>query len=143
MSNTPGVVNDSTADTTMFLILGALRRLNLPMRTLREGSWRGHCPPPLGHDPEGKTLGILGMGGIGRNLCKKAQAFGMRVMYHNRSEIDKEQGGTAEFVTLEDLLEQSDVVSVNLPLNVSDTRHLRSDVRTKFVALEAADRHSC
>jgi glyoxylate reductase len=116
------VVNNSTADTTMFLILGALRRLNLPMRTLRGGSWRGHCPPPLGHDPEGKTLGILGMGGIGRNLCRKAQAFGMRVIYHNRNELDKEQGGIAEFVTFEDLLEQSDIISVNLPLNVSVTR---------------------
>jgi glyoxylate reductase len=122
VSHTPGVVNNSTADTTMFLILGALRRLNLPMRTLRGGSWRGHCPPPLGHDPEGKTLGILGMGGIGRNLCRKAQAFGMRVIYHNRNELDKEQGGIAEFVTFEDLLEQSDIISVNLPLNVSVTR---------------------
>jgi glyoxylate reductase len=121
VSHTPAVVNDSTADTTMFLILGALRRLNLPMRTLRDGSWRGHCPPPLGHDPEGKTLGILGMGGIGRNLCRKAQAFGMRIIYHNRNELDKEQGGVAEFVTFEDLLEQSDVISVNLPLNVSGT----------------------
>jgi lactate dehydrogenase-like 2-hydroxyacid dehydrogenase len=120
VSNTPNVVNNSTADTAMFLILGALRRLNVPMGTLREGSWRGKHQPPLGHDPEGKTLGILGMGGIGQNLSRKAEAFGMRVIYHNRCRLDQERAGKAEYVTFEDLLEKSDVVSVNLPLNVSD-----------------------
>jgi glyoxylate reductase len=105
----------------MFLILGALRRLNVPMRTIRDGSWRGNVQPPLGHDPEGKTLGILGMGGIGQNLSKKAEAFGMRVIYHNRCKLDRERAGRAEHVTLEDLLEKSDVVSVNLPLNVSNS----------------------
>jgi glyoxylate reductase len=125
VSNTPNVVNDSTADTAMFLMLGALRRLNVPMTTLREGSWRGHHQPPIGHDPEGKTLGILGMGGIGQNLCKKAEAFGMRVIYHNRCRLGKERAGTAEYVTFEDLLEQSDVLSVNLPLNVSACVYLK------------------
>jgi glyoxylate reductase len=119
VSHTPRVVNDSTADTAMFLILGALRRLNVPMTSLRENNWRGLHQPPLGHDPEGKTLGILGMGGIGQNLCRKAQAFGMQVVYHNRCRLDQEQAGTAEYRTFEDLLEQSDIVSVNLPLNVS------------------------
>jgi glyoxylate reductase len=119
LSNTPEVVNDSTADTAMFLILGALRRLNVPMRTLREGSWRGSRQPPLGHDPEGKTLGILGMGGIGRNLSRKAEAFGMRIIYHNRCKLDEDFAGKAEYVTVEDLLEQSDIISINLPLNVS------------------------
>ena len=126
VSNTPNVVNDSTADTAMFLILGALRRLNVPMTTLRDGDWRGHRQPPLGHDPEGKTLGILGMGGIGRNLSKKAEAFGMRIIYHNRCRLGKDRAGTAEYVTFEDLLEQSDVVSVNLPLNVSYLFFLRN-----------------
>lgn len=119
LSNTPGVVNDSTADTAMFLILGALRRLNVPMKTLRDGEWRGQRQPPLGHDPEGKVLGILGMGGIGKNLSKKASAFGMKVIYHNRRRVDREVASLAEYVTFEDLLEQSDIVSVNLPLNVS------------------------
>jgi len=122
LSNTPGVVNDSTADTAMFLMLGALRRLNVPMKTLRDGEWRGQCQPPLGHDPEGKVLGILGMGGIGKNLSKKASAFGMRVIYHNRRRLGREVAGLAEYVTFEDLLEQSDVVSVNLPLN-AETSH--------------------
>lgn len=119
VSNTPNVVDDSTADTAMFLILGALRRLNMPMTTLRTGYWRGHPLPPLGRNPQGKTLGILGMGRIGRNLKRKAEAFDMRVIYHNRRKLSHEHAGGAEYVTFEDLLAQSDVVSVNLPLNVS------------------------
>ena len=58
----------------MFLILGALRNFNLGMTTLRKGEWNKGVP--LGHDPQGKVLGILGMGGIGRNLRDKAKAFG-------------------------------------------------------------------
>jgi lactate dehydrogenase-like 2-hydroxyacid dehydrogenase len=119
VSNTPTAVNDSTADVNMFLILGALRRFNLPMTSLREGKWRGHPWPPLGHDPEGKTLGILGMGGIGRNLKKKAEAFGMRIIYHNRNRLSAEVAGGAEYVSFETLLSTSDVISLNLPLNVS------------------------
>jgi len=61
----------------MFLILGALRGFNTSMLACREGKWRGHPPPPLGHDPQDKTLGVLGMGGIGRNMKKKAEMFGM------------------------------------------------------------------
>ncbi|KAH7080529.1 glyoxylate/hydroxypyruvate reductase [Paraphoma chrysanthemicola] len=125
VSNTPDVVNDCTADTAMFLILGALRRLNVPMTTLRQGTWRGPQQPPLGHNPEGKTLGILGMGGIGRNMLRKAEAFDMRVVYHNRRKLDEGSAGSAEYVTFEDLLEQSDIISVNLPLN-TETRHMIS-----------------
>ena len=74
--------------------------------------------PPLGHDPQGKILGILGMGGIGRNLKKKAEAFGMRVIYHNRHKLSKQLAAGAEYVSFEDLLNRSDVISINLPLNV-------------------------
>lgn len=119
MSNVPKAVDDATADTNMFLILGALRGFNTSMLALRDGKWRGHPPPPLGHDPEGKTLGILGMGGIGRNLKKKAEAFGMKVQYHNRSELSKELSGGAKYVDFGELLRTSDVLSLNLPLNVS------------------------
>ncbi|CAO2650662.1 Nn.00g019540.m01.CDS01 [Neocucurbitaria sp. VM-36] len=106
----------------MFLILGALRRLNVPMTTLREGNWRGQLAPPLGHDPEGKTLGILGLGGIGRNLQKKAEAFSMRIIYHSRNKLSEHLAGNAEYVTFEDLLARSDVISINIPLN-ANTRH--------------------
>lgn len=104
----------------MFLILAALRGFNNGIMAIRNGTWRGAVPPPpLGHDPQGKVLGILGMGGIGRNLKKKAEIFGMRVIYHNRRQLDEGQADGAEYVNFEDLLARSDVLSLNLPLNVS------------------------
>lgn len=117
VSNVPTAVDDATADVNMFLILGALRNFNAGMHSLREGKWRGR--PALGHDPQGKTLGILGMGGIGRNLKKKAEAFGMKVIYHNRRQLSEELSGGAQYVTFDELLSTSDVLSLNLPLNVS------------------------
>lgn len=118
VSNTPGAVDDSTADTAMFLLLGALRGFNTSMLALRDGKWRGDdCP--LGHDPEGKTLGILGMGGIGRDLKRKCDAFGMKTIYHNRHKLSDKDADGAEYVSFDELLAQSDVLSLNLPLNVS------------------------
>ncbi|KIW13527.1 hypothetical protein PV08_08715 [Exophiala spinifera] len=122
VSNVPIAVNDATADTAIFLMLGALRNFNASMHTLRQGDWKGEPPVALGHDPQGKVLGILGMGGIGKNIGAKAAAFGMSTIYHNRRKID---GETAEYVTFEDLLKRSDVLSINLPLN-PDTRHIIS-----------------
>lgn len=119
MSHTPNAVNDATADTAIFLMLGALRHFNPPMATLRAGSWRGQSLPPLGHNPQGKILGILGMGRIGRNLKRKAEVFGMRVMYHNRNRLSEELAQGAVYTTFNELLSNSDVLSINLPLNVS------------------------
>jgi len=118
VSNVPTAVDDATADTAVFLILGALRGFNTSMLSLREGKWRGNPAPPLGHDPEGKVLGILGMGGIGRNMKKKCDAFGMKAIYHNRKPLSDEQAGGAKYVSFDELLAQSDVLSLNLPLNV-------------------------
>lgn len=119
VSNVPTAVDDATADVNMFLIIGALRNFNTGMQALREGKWKGHPKlPALGHDPQGKVLGILGMGGIGRNLKKKAEAFGMRIIYHNRRKLSDELSGGAEYVSFDELLGQSDVLSLNLPLNV-------------------------
>ncbi|RSL49782.1 hypothetical protein CEP53_009045 [Fusarium sp. AF-6] len=123
VSNVPQEVNDSTADTAIFLMLGALRGFNQSIMTLRSGSWRGSPSPPLGHDPEGKTLGIIGCGGIGRNMAKKAAAFGMKVVYHNRTKSDDIT--EAEYVGLDELLGSSDVIAISLPLNAG-TRHFLS-----------------
>ncbi len=60
-------------------MLGALRGFNISMSNLRKGDWRGKKMPPLGHDPEGKILGVLGMGGIGRDMARKSKALGMKV----------------------------------------------------------------
>ena len=122
VSNVPAAPDDATADVNMFLIIGALRGFNTSMIALREGKWRGYPPPPLGHDPEGKTLGILGMGGIGRNLRKKAEAFGMKVVYCNRNKLSDGLAGGAQYLSFEELLSTSDVISLNLPLNVGSRR---------------------
>lgn len=121
VSNCPHVVDDATADTAIFLILAALRGFNNGIIAIRNGSWKGHVPPPpLGHDPQGKVLGILGLGGIGRNLTRKAKVFGMKVIYHNRNRLSDDATEGAEYVSFEDLLAKSDVLSLNLPLNVGD-----------------------
>ena len=119
MSNVPTAVDAATADTALFLMLGALRMFALPLINLRKGEFRGNPLPPLGHDPEGKVLGILGMGGIGREFKKKAEALGMKVQYHNRSKLNDEMSGGAKYVGFEELLGTSDVISLNVPLNVS------------------------
>ena len=119
VSNTPTAVDDATADTAVFLILGALRGFNSSMFALREGAWKGTPAPALGHDPQGKTLGVLGMGGIGRNMKAKCDVFGMKTIYHNRKELSAEMAAGAEYVSFEELLARSDVLSLNLPLNVS------------------------
>lgn len=119
VSNTPTAVDDATADITIWLLIGALRNLSSSILSLRAGKWRGNPLPALGHDPQGKVLGILGMGGIGRNVARKARAFGMTIRYHNRKRLSSELEEGAEYVDFETLLKESDVLSLNLPLNVS------------------------
>ena len=119
VSNVANVVNDATADTNLFLILGALRGYNSAIFALRQGTWRGDPPARLGRDPEGKTLGILGMGGIGKNLRDKVLALGMKIIYHNRRKLSEDEEKGVRYVGFEELLQTSDVISLNLPLNVS------------------------
>ncbi|KAL9052762.1 MAG: hypothetical protein Q9162_005182 [Coniocarpon cinnabarinum] len=121
-TNVPTAVDDATADTALFLMLGALRFQSTQF-ALADGKWRGDPPPMLGNDPEGKTLGILGMGGIGRNLVRKCKPFGMKVLYHNRKPLPTSETEGATYVSLDELLAQSDILSVHVPLN-SQTRHL-------------------
>jgi len=113
-------------------MLGALRNFNTSMAALRRGDWKGKPDPGLGHDPQGKVLGILGMGGIGRNMKKKAEAFGMTTIYHNRRELDPEISAGAKYVSFEELLKTSDVLSLNLPLN-PNTQHIISTEQFKLM----------
>ncbi|KAK7964113.1 D-isomer specific 2-hydroxyacid dehydrogenase [Apiospora saccharicola] len=121
VSHTPHAVDDATADLAIWLMLGSLRNL----------AGKGNLPDK-GHDPRGKTLGILGMGGIGRNMARKAAlAFGMKIIYHNRTRLaheDEREAGQANYVGFEELLRESDVLSLNLPLNPS-TKHIISTLQ--------------
>ncbi|KAI4114160.1 MAG: hypothetical protein LQ345_005010, partial [Seirophora villosa] len=119
VSNTPAPPIAATADTALFLLLGALRGFSAPLLSLRASprSFRGDPAPRLGRDPAGKTLAILGMGGIGRSLARKAQALGMTVVYHNRTRLSAEEEGGAGYLGWEELLREADVLSLNLPLN--------------------------
>ncbi|OLL23887.1 putative 2-hydroxyacid dehydrogenase UNK4.10 [Neolecta irregularis DAH-3] len=129
VSHTPGAVSRATADTAIFLILGCLRNFPQGEYNLRKGSWRSETSVEIGNDPNGKTLGILGMGGIGRSLAERARIFGMNVIYHNRQKISWTNNARplAEYVSFEKLLAKSDVLSLNLPLN-SNTRHIISSL---------------
>ena len=120
VTNTPGVLTDATADLTLGLILAVTRRLGEGERLLRSRTpWSFHLGFLLGSGLQGKTLGIVGLGQIGRAVAKRAEAFGMRVVYTGRSKVDT----SAEFVSLPELLSRSDVVSLHCPLT-PETRHL-------------------
>ncbi|RAO66298.1 uncharacterized protein BHQ10_002310 [Talaromyces amestolkiae] len=121
VSSTPVAVNNATADVGIFLMIGALRHAHVPLTAIRAGQWGGKSG--LGRDPKGKVLGILGMGGIGREMAHRAKAFGMTIQYHNRSRLSPELEDGAKYVSFEELLSTSDVFSLNLALNAS-TRHI-------------------
>jgi glyoxylate reductase len=114
VTNTPDVLTDATADLTWALILALARRLREGERMLRAGGFHGWAPTMLlGRDLHGRTLGILGYGRIGRAVARRAEGFGMRVLFTAK-------GGGAP---LDELLDQSDVLSIHVPLN-EKTRHL-------------------
>lgn len=96
-------------------MLGALRRIHNPYGALRASQWRGPAFQ-LGHDPEQKILGILGMGGIGREVAARGRAFGMTIYYHNRSKLSPEIEQGAKYVSFEELLKTADVLSLNCSL---------------------------
>ena len=126
VSNTPGVLTEATADIAFALILMATRRLGEGERLIRSGTpWSWSMFFMLGTGLQGKTLGIIGLGKIGRATARRAGAFGMDVVYAGRrrapAEIEAEVG--ARFLPLEELLATADVVSLHCPLS-AETRHL-------------------
>jgi glyoxylate reductase len=126
VSNTPGVLTDATAELAFALILAISRRIVEGDRMVREGRFKFWAPMLfLGREVTGKTLGIIGMGKIGRAVATRARAFDMRILYHNRKRIDAEgeKELRAEYVDLKNLLMESDFVSVHVPLT-EETKHL-------------------
>lgn len=119
-SNTPGVLDDTVADTIMALILSAARRIPELDQFVKSGEWsaQGFRDDQFGVDVHHKTLGIIGMGGIGSTLAKRARfGFDMNILYHNRSRNEQaEHTYDAVYCTMEELLRQSDFVCVMTPL---------------------------
>lgn len=112
----PGVLTETTADLCWALILAAARRLGEAERILRGGTWQGWSPLFLtGVDVYGKTLGIVGMGRIGSAVARRAQGFGMKLLYHNRRPSPVAETLCASLLPLEELLPQSDIVVLALP----------------------------
>lgn len=117
VGNTPGVLTETTADLTLGLMLATARRLVEAAEAVKAGQWRTWRPSWLvGTDLWGSTLGIVGMGRIGAAVARRAAGFGMRLLYHNRSESPEAKALGAERVSLEQLLADSDVVSLHCPL---------------------------
>jgi glyoxylate reductase len=126
VSNTPGVLTDATAELAFALILAISRRLVACDRITREGHFQYWAPMLfLGREVTGKTLGIIGLGKIGKAVALRAKGFAMRVLYHNPNRIDisEEKTLNAEYVSLKTLLMESDFVSLHVPLT-EQTKHL-------------------
>jgi glyoxylate reductase len=125
-TNTPGVLTEATADIAMALVLMATRRLGEGERVIRSGEpWQWGMFYMLGSGIQGRRLGIVGMGDIGQALARRATAFGMSIAYSNRTPVAPqiEAALGAEFMSLDELLATSDVVSINCPYSPS-THHL-------------------
>lgn len=125
VTNTPGVLDETTADTAFMLLMAAARRLGEAERLVRSGRWSGWGPEQLtGPDVWGKTLGIVGLGRIGRAVARRALGFNMRILYTSRTrKEDAERELGARRVGLEELLRGSDFVSLHVPLT-PQTHHL-------------------
>ena len=122
VGNTPGILTDATADIAFALLLAAGRRIVESERYIREGKWKTWHPSMLlGMDLAGKTLGLVGFGRIGRAVAKRAVGFDLRIVFYDQT-ADSEFGAV-KMNSLDELLHESDFVSVHTPLNES-TRHM-------------------
>ena len=116
---TPEVLTDATADMAFALLLDSLRRISEGDRIIRKGQWKQiyGAYDYVGLDLQGKTLGIIGLGRIGKTLAKRAKAFDMKIIYHNRKQISKteEKKIGVTYTTFNKLVAQSDIISIHVP----------------------------
>lgn len=126
VTNTPDVLTDATADITLLCLLGAARRAWEGQEMLRKQEWIGWNPRQLmGTHLGGKRLGIYGMGRIGRAVADRARAFGMKILYHNRSRLSPElENGAVYYADPEELLRASEVFSINAPASAETENFL-------------------
>lgn len=121
----PGILDETTADGAFALLLAAARRLPEAERGLRAGKWKGWAPGQfLGQDVHHKTLGIVGMGRIGRQVARRAKGFAMNVIYTDvRRDGEAERDLGLGYVSMDELLRAADFVTLHVPL-MPETRHL-------------------
>ena len=134
-TNTPGVLDDSTADLAWALMLGAARRLTEVESYIRNGEWTGwRLKQWLGIDVHHATLGILGMGRIGQVIARRAAGFDMRILYHNRKRLAAAIEGPlkATYVTKEALLKEADFLVLQVPYS-QETHHLIGAAELKLM----------
>ncbi|MGH8620361.1 MAG: 2-hydroxyacid dehydrogenase [Burkholderiales bacterium] len=126
VTNTPGVLDDSTADLAMALVLATARRVTEGEAYVRAGDWKGwHLKQMLGTDVHHATLGVFGMGRIGQAIARRAHGFDMRVLYHNRTRLaaETERAHGVEYRTKDALLAESDFVVLQVPYS-PETHHM-------------------
>ena len=124
VTNTPDVLTDATADLTWALLLAAARRVVEGDRLVRSGQWTGWTPTQLlGAAVAGSIVGIVGMGRIGQAVARRAAGFRMPVIYHSHRAVDAPPGAHWASRDLPDLLRESDIVTIHVPLT-PETRHL-------------------
>ncbi|MQY42637.1 D-glycerate dehydrogenase [Epibacterium sp. SM1969] len=140
VSNTPGVLTDDTADMAMALIMAVVRRIPEGLAMMQQGDWDGWAPTALlGGRLAGRRIGILGMGGVGQAVAKRASAFGMQIHYHNRRRLHHEIEERLEATywdSLDQMVARMDVISVNCPATPS-TYHLLNARRLKLLKSDA------
>lgn len=126
VTNTPDVVTEPTADMAYGLMLSVMRRIDECSRKLRENKdFEWGLMKNLGYSLYGKTLGILGMGNIGKALARRALASGMKIIYHNRKKLSaqEETQYSVSYVSFDELIKNADVLSLNCPLT-PETKHI-------------------
>ena len=136
ISNTPGVLTDDTADMTLALMLGVMRRFQEGASLIQKKSWDGWSPSAmLGTRLGGKRLGILGMGRIGAAVANRAKAFGMEIHYHNRKKLHPALEAPTEAIfweNFDNMLSEIDVLSINCP-HTPSTFHMINSGRLSLM----------
>ena len=128
ITNTPNVLNEAVAETTILLILAASRRIGEAYNLVRTDNWKNQKPDltkfMIGNSVTGKTLGIIGMGRIGRIAAKYAKAFGMKIIYYNRNKLSNDlEDGASYYSDIKDMLPECDFVSIHTPAT-AETKHI-------------------
>ncbi len=135
VTNTPGVLTETVADFAFALMLAVARRVVEADRYVREGNWKVGWHPlmMIGRDVHGATLGIVGLGRIGRAVARRAEGFGMKILYYDvRRDEDLERERGYEYRELDDLLRESDFVSLHTPLT-PETEHLIDEEKLRLM----------